>query len=98
MRSRYSAFCELNLTYVQKTMQGKALQNFNLRESLAHAQKCKWTSLKIIFTSIDENKISGLVEFLADYRMYGKAHCLHEKSEFIFVDGRWFYISGVIFP
>ena len=30
MRSRYTAFCLTDMVYVQKTMQGKALQNFNL--------------------------------------------------------------------
>ena len=94
MRSRYTAFCLTDMVYVQKTMQGKALQNFNLRESLSHTKKCKWTSLKIISTSVDGDV--GAVEFIADFSMFGKAHCLHEKSEFHFNNGRWYYVTGII--
>lgn len=93
MRSRYTAFCLLKLDYVQKTMQGKALQNFNLRESLSNTKKCKWISLKVISTSRDET--TGFVEFIAGYSSFGKIHYHHEKSEFELVNGKWFYIDGI---
>ncbi|MFN9476278.1 YchJ family metal-binding protein, partial [Acidovorax sp.] len=34
------------------------------------------------------------VEFVARYRVGGKAVRLHETSRFVREDGRWFYIDG----
>lgn len=95
MRSRYTAYYLGDLAYIKVTMQGKALENFNLRESIANNKKCKWLSLKVISSSQNEN--SGTVEFIAEYSSYGKIHYLREKSEFQFVDGCWFYVGGVSF-
>lgn len=96
MRSRYTAYCLQNMNYIQKTMCGEALKKFNLAESLSSAKKCKWISLKIVKTNLEENGVVGFVEFIAEYTSYGKLHCMHEKSEFHFFNDRWFYINGVI--
>jgi SEC-C motif-containing protein len=37
------------------------------------------------------------VEFIARYKVRGRAHRLHEISRFVREDGRWFYVDGV-FP
>jgi SEC-C motif-containing protein len=34
------------------------------------------------------------VEFVARYRVGGKAVRLHEKSRFVREEGRWFYVDG----
>jgi SEC-C motif-containing protein len=95
MRSRYTAYFLTDLKYIQKTMQGKALLNFNLKEALVHAKQCRWISLNVLNSSVEDNKKVGTVEFMAEYRSYGKITTMHEKSEFHFIEGKWFYVSGV---
>lgn len=95
MRSRYSAYCLVNIAYIKKTMQGPALQNFNSAQALSNAKKCKWISLKIISTLMDTDNQTGYVEFIATYSMYGKNYSLHEKSEFHFIDSKWYYVDGL---
>ena len=34
------------------------------------------------------------VEFIARYRIDGRAYRLHERSRFERIDGRWFYVDG----
>jgi SEC-C motif-containing protein len=36
------------------------------------------------------------VEFVARYRVQGKASRLHELSRFTLRDGRWYYVDGVM--
>ena len=37
---------------------------------------------------------SAIVEFVARYKVGGRAHRLHESSRFVREDGRWFYVDG----
>jgi len=94
MRSRYTAFCLSDMNYIQKTMFGKLRDDFNLNKSLAENKKCKWISLNIISSNTEDN--IGFVEFIAQFSSYGKLHNLHEKSEFHFIKGHWYYVSGTI--
>ncbi len=34
------------------------------------------------------------VEFVARYRVDGRAVRMHERSRFVREDGRWFYVAG----
>ena len=36
------------------------------------------------------------VEFVARYKIAGRAYKLHETSRFVREDGRWFYLDGEI--
>ena len=38
----------------------------------------------------------AIVEFVARYKIDGRAYRLHETSRFVREDGRWFYIDGEI--
>lgn len=40
----------------------------------------------------------AIVEFVARYRVAGRAHRLHETSRFVREDGRWFYVDGDFTP
>lgn len=57
----------------------------------------KWMGLKIISTwagQADDDE--GTVEFLARYKINGKACRLHETSRFVKEQGRWFYVDAEI--
>lgn len=55
----------------------------------------KWIGLQIrqhVQTGAD----TAVVEFVARYRIGGRAHRLHETSRFTRTEGRWMYVDGDI--
>lgn len=93
MRSRYTAYHQNNLDYLAATMKSPALDRFDVSAAKAQAHKIKWTQLEILRTRHDS--IHGVVEFRAHYNRDNKKCVLHEISEFIFENGKWFYVDGV---
>lgn len=95
MRSRYTAFVERNAYYIKQTMRGPARQNFN-QKSIENS-KGKWLGLEVLKSFIDlENPYKGFVEFKAKYmEQEGQdIQIIHERSEFHYIDGRWYYVNG----
>jgi SEC-C motif-containing protein len=41
-----------------------------------------------------DDQLSGTVEFVAIFKVNGKAHRIHEISQFIKQDQQWFYVDG----
>lgn len=52
----------------------------------------KWLGLDI--KQQQESGDTAVVEFVARYKMAGRAHRLHEISRFVREDGQWFYVDG----
>ncbi len=80
MRSRYTAYTQINLDYIARTMKSPAADNFDREEVQEWAKAVSWTGLEIINTGTECNK--GIVEFRAHYYVDGKKQVLHEISEF----------------
>jgi SEC-C motif-containing protein len=94
MRSRYTAYSLANIDYIQETMFGDALQDFDAVDAKEWAQSIKWLKLEVIRSSMSaEDK--GLVEFIAYYRYQNKKHQLHEVSQFELINQRWYYTSQI---
>ena len=56
----------------------------------------RWIGLKIIATEAGRaDDIAGRVEFVARYKINGRAARLRENSRFVREQGRWFYLDGV---
>jgi len=85
MRSRYSAYTLHDMSYILSSWH-ESTRPDNL--SLDAQQNNQWIRLKIIETSHDS------VEFIAYYKVQGKAHKLHERSRFVFEQGSWYYLDG----
>jgi len=92
MRSRYTAYSQVNMDYIIQTMKSPAADNFDAEDARAWAKKVNWTGLEIIKTRHDANK--GIVEFRAHYDIDGKKNVLHEISEFNLENGKWYYVNG----
>lgn len=89
MRSRYSAYV-LGLTdYVHASWHASTRPP---RDDLAHDPACKWLGLEI--RAQHEDGDTATVEFVARYKIGGRAQRLHEVSRFVREDGRWFYLDG----
>ena len=94
MRSRYTAYSLVNIDYIQETMRGDALQDFDAVDAKDWAQSVKWLKLEVIRSStIAEDK--GIVEFIAYYRYQNKKQKLHEISQFELIDQRWYYTGQI---
>ena len=90
MRSRYSAYVLGNADYLRATWQ--ATKRPAVSERLCDAAT-RWLGLEIkreAATGAD----SALVEFVARYKVGGRAHRLHEVSRFVREDGCWYYVDG----
>lgn len=57
--------------------------------------KPQWLSLEVKRHELQDDN-HAMVEFVARYKMSGRAYRLHETSRFVREDNRWFYIDGVI--
>ena len=88
MRSRYSAFVLERADYLLATWHSSTRP-----ASLDFDAGAKWLGLEV-----REHKTTGAdtaeVEFVARYRLDGRAVRLHERSRFVREDGRWFYVDG----
>ncbi len=85
MRSRYSAYAIHNEEYLLASWHASTRP-----KSIDADPSVQWIRLKIL----DANISKELVEFVATFRLNGKAHKLREKSRFVFEDGKWFYLDG----
>lgn len=92
MRSRYSAFVMQNTDYLRRTWHESTRPT---QEELVADPKTKWLGLEVRHhRAIDENEAE--VEFVARYKVNGRAHRLHETSQFVKENGQWFYLQGQI--
>lgn len=90
MRSRYSAFALGEADYLLTSWHPDTRPS---RVRLDDAQR--WIGLSIRRTeaggAADD---SGVVEFVARYKVNGRGHRLHEASRFEKIAGRWYYRDG----
>ncbi len=90
MRSRYSAYVLENEAYLLATWHVSTRPAPPLFDT---APLPKWIGLQVrAHRQTDEAHAE--VEFLARYKVGGRAHRLHETSRFVREDGRWLYLDG----
>ncbi|HSH97129.1 MAG TPA: YchJ family metal-binding protein [Methyloradius sp.] len=90
MRSRYSAYV-LNLEdYLLATWHPDTRP---ARLDLSKDEATKWLGLQIKHTS-NTDADNATVEFVARYKLHGKAERLHEISRFIRIESHWLYLDG----
>ena len=92
MRSRYTAYVLARAEYLLQSWHASTRP---VSLALTEAPAIKWLGLEIVNThaggALDQ---TGTVEFVARYKVRGKAERLHEISRFIRQDGQWFYLEG----
>ena len=94
MRSRYTAYTFENEGYLLSTWHPSTRPD-SLK--LADGPHKKWLGLRVSrHEQTGENH--SVVEFVARYKVGGRAHRLHEISRFVRESGRWFYVDGVTPP
>jgi SEC-C motif-containing protein len=90
MRSRYSAFVLQRSGYLLNTWDPS-----HRPAEVDFDANTKWLGLEVkAHRTI--NLGHAEVEFVARYRVQGKASRLHELSRFVYQEGRWYYVDGVM--
>lgn len=92
MRSRYTAYVLGNEAYLLATWHATTRPT---RLELDAGDPPQWLGLEL-----RGHETSGAdaatVEFVARYKVGGRAHRLHETSHFVRDGGRWYYVDGVL--
>ncbi|HRH79250.1 MAG TPA: YchJ family protein [Cellvibrionaceae bacterium] len=92
MRARYSAFASGQMEFLLATLHPSRQQpdeRAQLTQSLADTQ---WLALHVLAA------VENCVEFVAFFRQQNKLGQLHERSRFVYEDGRWWYLDGDFLP
>ena len=90
MRSRYTAYTLLRENYLRLTWHSSTRP---IALGLADDAATKWLGLEVKRHE-QQQPDRALVEFVARYKVNGRAHRLHEVSRFVRENGRWFYVEG----
>lgn len=92
MRSRYSAFVVGDVDHLVRSWHPRTRP-----ATVALDTDLTWTGLSITDTDAGQpGDRTGVVEFIARYRIGGDPGELHERSRFEFRAGRWWYLDGDI--
>jgi SEC-C motif-containing protein len=92
MRSRYTAYTLALENYLLATWHPSTRP---CALGLAEEAATKWLGLEVKRHK-QEDSDHAIVEFIARYKVHGRAHRLQEVSRFVREDGRWFYVDGEI--
>ena len=103
MRSRYSAYVLGDTAYLWRTWHPSTCPA-DLEATEADAASTRWLGLDVK-RHTPQDATHATVEFVARYKVGGRAHRLHETSRFVRLDangaespeGRWLYVDGT-FP
>lgn len=96
MRSRYTAYVQGAEQYLLDTWHPSTRP---VELGLHVGPSRKWLGLKILNTEAGgTNDDWGTVEFVARFKVGGRAERLQEVSRFVREEGRWYYVDGDIRP
>lgn len=92
MRSRFTAYTLGDEDYLLKTWHRSTRPApHDLRDNPQ-----QWLRLKILHTELGQpGDDEGVVEFVAIFKVNGRAERLHERSRFCRENGSWRYLDGV---
>ena len=103
MRSRYTAYTQRNEAYLRATWHASTLP---AEPIVNENERVQWLGLEVESTlRLRKRKVDSpvspdadTVEFVARYKINGRAHRLHEVSRFVREQAgdaaRWFYLDG----
>lgn len=91
MRSRYTAYTLKDDKYLLDTWYPDTRPENNPSDD----DNTIWTKLEILRTEDGQkNDSKGIVEFIAHCNVKGATSHLHETSQFIHENNRWYYLDG----
>lgn len=98
MRSRYSAYATMHANYIYNTYAASSRVSQSVADIEQWAAETKWLKLVIHMCSDFSAQLSvtepAQVEFSAYYLHQGQIWQMRECSNFLYEDGRWYYLDG----
>ncbi len=101
MRARYSAYALATTNNPQGHLMLKYLHatwHVSSAPGDLELSPTQWQSLDVLHT--EQSDAAGVVEFVARYKVGGKAYVMHETSRFVATleagAPRWWYIDGQV--
>lgn len=91
MRSRYSAYVLGLENYLLETWHTDTRPT---ALNLADEPKIKWLGLQIKHAETKHDH-TATVEFVARYKINGKAEKMHEISQFMHINKKWYYLKAL---
>lgn len=99
MRSRYTAYALGNIDYLSDTLAPEARADFDPIEAGGTADETVWQGLELrAVTGGGADDETGLVEFVARFRLRGEQRLHHELASFRREQGRWVCSGGEMNP
>lgn len=99
MRSRYTAFAVNNVGYLKETLVPEKQEEHDDDAIRFWAESSEWLGLTILdIRKGTEDDTTGEVSFTARFKQKNMVQEHREHSNFRKVDGRWYYVDGVMFP
>ncbi len=90
MRSRYTAYTLQREDYLLATWHSSTQP---VQPIVTNEENSKWLGLQVKRHE-QQDESHALVEFVARYKIGGRANRLHEVSRFVRENSRWFYVDG----
>ncbi len=90
MRSRYTAYALLREDYLLATWHASTRPR---QLALVQEAPTKWIGLDVKRHE-QQDEDHAIVEFVARYKVSGRAFRMHEVSRFVREAGQWFYVDG----
>jgi len=94
MRSRYTAYSQANICYIQATMCDRAAEGYDPIEAARWAKSLVWKGLQVleVFPHLkDRNR--AYVSFVVRYTFQDIWQEMAEVSEFKQYEGKWYYVG-----
>ncbi len=96
MRARFTAHCQRNYQYLVDSTHPDHREGVSVDEINHWAQYVDWKALEVHSATPGETENTGAVSFTAHYEVREIPQELKEDSTFERIDGKWFYVDGVV--
>lgn len=96
MRSRYSAYTLQDIDYIVQTTVPSQQESLNTAAMQTWSRETDWRGLDVLSHVSGIGKNHAQVEFTAYFNSGGKVQHHHERSAFVKIDGRWYFIDPTV--
>ena len=99
MRARYVAYVQGNIDFLAETLTPEQRAEFDQAEAASTAGDSNWQGLEIReVVDGGEGDDTGIVEFVARFKLRGESRVHHERTSFERRDGKWLCSDGEVDP
>jgi len=95
MRSRYTAYAKCDIDYIASTYDPDSKDEMDRKTTEAWSKQSEWLGLEVLKTEKGTAEDdTGVVEFLARYKIKNTTINHRERATFRKANGRWVFVDG----